>query len=89
MTTEDMIKQIYEYSYKAYKYSRKCPEGIKLDRKEPVEIDGQIFTCWKEYVMFRVAQYLQDKVPYATVEVSLDGNNSNIELTCSDDEQKN
>lgn len=88
MTTEDMIKQIYDYSYKHYKQSRNCPEGLKLDRKEPVEIQGIEFSCWKEYVMFKVAEYLQDKLPYADVQLNLDGNDTTIDLVCSDDEQR-
>lgn len=87
MTTEDMITEIYNFAYKFYKRNRNCLEGRKLDRHESVKIENNIFSYWKEYVMFKVAEFLQDKLPFAIVECTLDGNNTTIDLTCSDVEQ--
>lgn len=89
MTTSEMIQIIYDNSYVVYKKTaRKTEDGSKLDRKEPVTIDGILFSCWREYVMYKVAQYLQEKLPYADVKVELNGNDTNIDLTCSEEEQQ-
>lgn len=62
--------------------------GRQLDRKEPVEIDGHIITGWSEYTVYRLAQWVQDAVPNADVQVSLDGINSALEVSATTAELK-
>lgn len=87
MTTEDMIEKLIELCYPAYKKNSKdCIEARKLDRKEPVEIEGITFSCWREYICYKVCEYIKDKIPEADVELELNGNDSTISLSISDEE---
>jgi len=87
MTTEDMIEKLIELSYTAYKKnSRGCVESRRLDRKQPVEIDGYTFSCWREYICYKVCEYIKLKIPEAVVDLELDGNDSVISLSMSDEE---
>ena len=89
MTTEDMIERLIELSYPAYKKnSRGCIEARKLDRKEPVVIDGIEFSCWKEYICYKVCEYIKSKIPEAELELELDGNDSTINLSLNDKESQ-
>lgn len=89
MNTEDLIEKIIDVSYPIYKrHSRGCVEALKLDRKEPVNIDGIIFCCWREYVCFKVAEYLRDKCPEAHIELELDGNDTTIKIEVDDFQQQ-
>lgn len=89
MTTVDMLEKISQIACKAYKKnSGKCKEAIKLDRHEEVEIDGITFHCWREYTIYKMGEFVQDKLPNADVKVVLDGNNSYLDLNCTDDEQR-
>ena len=89
MTTEVLIEKIIEVSYPIYKKrSRGCIEALKLDRKEPVDIDGTVFTCWREYVCFKVAEYLKEKCPEADVILELDGNDTVIQIGINDSQQQ-
>ena len=85
MTTEDMIEKLIDLSYKAYKKNSKgCLEARKLDRKEPVEIDGYTFTCWYEYICYKVCEYIKLKIPDAEIDLELDGNGTTINLSLQD-----
>ena len=89
MSTEELIEKIIDISYPIYKRnSRGCVEALKLDRKEPVDIDGMIFGCWREYVCFKVAEYLKDKCPEAHIELELDGNDTTIKIEVNDFQQQ-
>ena len=89
MCTEELIEQIIDAAYPIYKRnSRGCVEALKLDRKEPVDIEGTTFSCWREYVCYKVAEYLKDKCPEAEVTLELDGNNTQIMLSVSNEQQQ-
>lgn len=89
MTTEELIEKIIDVSYPIYKkHSRGSIEALKLDRKEEVIIDGITFTCWREYICYKVSEYLKEKCPEAHVELELDGNNSIIQIEVSDSQQQ-
>ena len=89
MCTEELIEQIIDAAYPIYKRnSRGCVEALKLDRKEPVDIEGTIFSCWREYVCYKVAEYLKDKCPEAEVTLELDGNNTQIMLSVNNEQQQ-
>lgn len=89
MGTEELIEQIIDAAYLVYKRnSRGCVEALKLDRKEPVNIEGTVFSCWREYVCYKVAEYLKDKCPEAEVTLELDGNNTQIMLSVSNEQQQ-
>ena len=55
---------------------------------QPAEIEGHIFTCYREYSAFKMGEFLKDNLPEAEVVVTLDGNDSTIEITISDEEQQ-
>lgn len=85
MNTVDMIEKLIELAYPAYKKnSRGCVEARKLDRKEPVEIDGYTFSCWREYVCYKVCEYIKLKIPDAEIELELDGNDTTISVALND-----
>ena len=62
--------------------------GRRLDRREPVEVDGHVITGWSEYTVYRLAQWVQDAVPGADVQVSLDGIDSTLEVSATTAELK-
>ena len=90
MTTEDIIERFIDEGLHAYKknYRHKSLYARRLDRHEPIEIDGYEFSCWREYVVYKMAQYIKEIVPDSELEVDLDGNNSTIRLALSEEEQR-
>lgn len=89
MTTEEMVELFLDKGAWAYKVLNKnTPEGSKLYRHIPVEIEGHTFTCFREYSAFKMGNFLKENLPEAEVVVTLDGNDSTIEITVSDEEQR-
>ena len=89
MTTEDLLEELISAGVKAYKkLNKNTPEGKKLNRHESVTIEGVEFTCWREYAVYKTAEYIAEIIPPEQVEVTLDGNSSVIEVTCDDKEQQ-
>ena len=89
MTTEDMIEVFIEKGTSAYKkLNKNTKEGMKLYRHEKVEIEGQLFTCFREYATYKMVEFLKENLPEAYVEVTLNGNDSTILLEVSDEEQQ-
>lgn len=89
MTTNDLVETFIQEAVRALKINhRHQKEGRMLDKHIPVEIDGCVFTTWREYATSATAEYIQELLPDADVAVTLDGNNSTIELSLNDDEQK-
>lgn len=89
MNTEELIEKIIDVSYPIYKkHSRGSKEALQLDRKESVNIDGIVFSCWREYVCYKVAEYLKEKCPEADVELVLNGNDSIIQIAVDDIQQQ-
>ena len=89
MTTEEMIELFLDKGAWAYKVLNKnTPEGSKLYRHITVEIEGHTFTCFREYSAFKMGNFLKENLPEAEVVVTLDGNDSTIEITVSDEEQQ-
>ena len=80
MTTEEMIEQYISEGVKAYKkLNRNTPEGRKLDRKEPVNIEGIEFSCWREYATYKVAECIHETLPTVKIDVdtyTLEGSNA-------------
>ena len=84
-----MIERLIELSYHKYKkLSQGCEEYDKLNRKIPITIDNITFTGWREYVCYKVCEYIKSKIPEANLELVLDGNNSNILLEMSEEENQ-
>lgn len=89
MTTEDMIEQIIDLSYRKYKkISKGCKEYDLLNRKIPVVINGIEFTGWREYVCYKVCEFIKSKIPEAELELELNGNDSIIALEMDDEEKQ-
>lgn len=89
MTTEDLLEELISAGVKAYKkLNKNTTEGRKLNRHESVIIEGMEFTCWKEYSIYKTAEYISKIIPPEQVEVTIDGNNSVITITCDDKEQQ-
>lgn len=87
--TENMIEEFISIGMKAYKKNSKGSiEARKLDRHESVIIQGQEFTCWREYTVFKMAEYICKVIPKSRVEVMLDGNNSSIKIELNEFEQE-
>lgn len=90
MSTEEMIENIIDVSVKAYKRnSRGSIEASMLDQHRDVVVDGITFNYWREYVVYKVCEYLKDKCPEAEVECNLKGNQSYIVVHLTDEQQKN
>lgn len=62
--------------------------GRRLDRKEPVDVDGHVLTGWFEYTVYRLAQWVQDVLPDADVQANLDGVCSVLEVSATTAELK-
>lgn len=89
MTTEEMIEKIIDGGVKAYKKNSKgCKEFDMLNRHETVTIDGVDFNYWREYGVYKTAEYLKEKLPDCMINVTLDGNNSDLDIEMTDEEQK-
>lgn len=89
MTTEDLIEELISSGVKAYKkLNKNTPEGRKLDRHESVAIEGVELTCWREYAVYKTAEYLSEIIPPRQVEVILDGNDSVLTIACDEKEQQ-
>ena len=89
MTTEDMIEIFLEKGEWAYKkLNKKSVEGNKLYRHIPVEIEGHVFSCYREYTAYKMGEFLHENLTEAQVTVTLDGKDSTIEITVSDEEQQ-
>lgn len=89
MTTEEMVEIFLDKGAWAYKVlNRNTREGKRLYQHKPVEIEGHVFTCYREYSAFKMGEFLKDNLPEAEVVVTLDGNDSTIEITVSDEEQQ-
>ena len=62
MTTEEMLEDLIQMSVKAYKKNSKgCSEWNKLNYHETVIIDGIPFNYWREYAVYKVSEWLNDK----------------------------
>ena len=89
MTTEDLIEELISSGINAYKkLNRNTPEGRKLSRHEKAVIEGVEFTCWREYAVYKTAEYISEVIPPKQVEVTLDANDSVITITCDENEQQ-
>ena len=87
MTTESMLEELIQMSMKAYKKNSKgCDEWNKLNRHETVMIDNIPFNYWREYAVYKVSEWLNDKG--IKVECNLDGNNSSIVINVNEQEQR-
>ena len=89
MTTQDLIETFIDEGTRAFKKNhRHSLHGRKLDRHEPCEIEGVTFTCWRELVVYALCKHIQAEMPCLDVTCNLDGNSSNIELSLSEEEQR-
>lgn len=86
---EKLIELLIEKCYWKYRklVGDSCQEGFMLTRKIPVEIDGIVFTGWKEYVCYKVCEYIKEKIPEAEIELMLDGNDTVIALSVNENEE--
>lgn len=89
MTTEDLIEEYIQAGRKAFiKLYGNTKEGGKLSRKEKVIIQNHEFTCWREYTVFKMAEYIAEILPNAEIKVELDGNNTVLQINISNEEQQ-
>lgn len=89
MTTSDLVETFISEAVRALKKNHRHQlEGRKLDRHEPVVLDGYTYTTWREYATHATAEHIQQLLPDADISVTLDGNDSSIELSLNDEEQR-
>ena len=89
MTTTDLIETFITEAVRSLKkIHRHQKEGRMLDRHEPVVLDGYTYTTWRAYATHATAEHIQQVLPDADISVTLDGNNSTIELDIDDEEQR-
>ena len=82
-TTEKLLSILKEAGYKAYKkVNRNTVEYDRLQRHLPTEIGGKIYTCFNDYVNYKVVEYLTDN----NIEAFINDDNQ-IELYLDDKEQ--
>jgi len=89
MNCTEMIEEIVDLATNRYKkLSKGSREYDLINQHKEVVIDGVSFHYWREYGVYKVCEYLKEKVPEADVECTLDGNSSNIIIGLSDEEEK-
>lgn len=89
MTTVELIERITDASYKAYKKNYRGKELDEcLSKHIEIEVEGVVFTYWRELVIYKVSKLIQKITPNATVTCELAGNNSQIQLEATDEELK-
>lgn len=92
MTSEEILNRLIDKGHDAYKHNfrKYCPTVARmLDKKVPVEINGQEYRCWQELVIDNIGQLIQEYCQGMQVEVVLDMNNSFLsvdEITEADEE---
>lgn len=59
-----------------------------LDRKEPVEINGQTYNCWQELIVVTCANIIAEYCPDIEIEVELDGNDSTLDVVLTEEDEK-
>ena len=81
-----IIEDFIQYGIKAYKKQwRNTEDGRKLDRHQEVELPDDVkVSCWRELAVYQMAKYLQEE-NLADVEVTLDGNDSTLDVTLKDE----
>ena len=63
--------------------------SVKLDRKEPVTINGIEYRGWSELVVVNMSKLIQEYCPDADIEVELDGNESMLSVSnLTDDDER-
>lgn len=89
MNCSEMIEEVVELATQRYKkLSKGSKEYDLINQHRPVEVDGITFHYWREYGVYKVCEYLKEKLPEADVECILDGNDSNIVISISDEEER-
>ena len=90
MNTVQLIEKFIDAGVDAFKKNhRNSSQGRKLDRHEPVEIDGVEFRCWRELAVYGMAEWLRDELPDSDIEVVMDGNDSTLVVSMDDEQQRN
>lgn len=89
MTTEDLIETFIQEGIKAYKkLNRNTYEGRRLSQKIPVIIEGIEFSSWREYATYKTAERLRELLPSVSIEVTLDSDNTTLQIEVDDKEQR-
>ncbi|MBR1818255.1 MAG: hypothetical protein IJ772_05330 [Bacilli bacterium] len=93
MTSEDLIEKVIDVATDVYKKnSRGSPEARRLDRHEPITVDGYQFSYWREYASYKMCELICDTIPElekgTDIRLLLDGNDSTIEVTLTDHQQE-
>lgn len=91
MTVADNMNRLIDIVIWAYKINMKgtiIAEYLNQKRQVRFEESGIVVSCWREYGIVRTAEFVQETIPEATVEVHLEGNDSRIELTCDTMEER-
>ena len=84
-----MIEQVLDLATARYKkLSKGSSEYTLLNMHKEVVVDGISFHYWREYGVYKVCEYLKEKLPEADIECVLDGNDSNIILSITDEEER-
>lgn len=89
--TERLIEEFMEAGLKAFKSERiRSSEARKLDRHETIELppDGVKVSYWREFVAYKMAEWIQETVPACTVELELAGNDTTLTVELTDEERK-
>lgn len=90
MTSEELMELLLRRGSKYYKHQMRvnCPMiSTKLDMKKPVEINGETYSCWNEFIVVCVANLIHAEVPGINFMVNLDGNNSTVEMEIDNQEE--
>lgn len=89
MGSEDMLEVITERVLKEYKKnSHDSVMGQKLNRHEPIDINGNKVSCWKEFICLKMGEFVKSIFSDVDVDVYLDGNNSTFEVSMTDEQQQ-
>lgn len=89
MNLEDFIEEIILKGIFAFKKIYKnCNEAKKLNRHESIVVDGYEFKYWREYAIYKIAQYISELSPTAKIEINLNGNESTLLLEVTPNEHK-
>lgn len=90
MTTEEIIGRFLDAGRHAFitKTAKKSPEIRKLLRHESVVIEGTEYNYLQELVVVKTAEFIRKILPDCEIEVELDGNNSTLNLTLTEEEKR-
>lgn len=90
MGTEELVSRFIDEGIRCYKkVMKKDPLARRIERHEEVDAGGgAVVTCWREFATVRMALHIKEVLPDSELEITLDGNDSTLQVSLTEEEQE-